>query len=60
MPKLKLKYDNLESIKKDDVNTVVFNLYQIKQSKFFWGGHSVYTSAFVAMVTTFSLATKLA
>ena len=40
IPKFKLKYDDLENIKTDRVNTVVFDLHQIKQSKFF-GGHSV-------------------
>ena len=35
MPKVKLEYDNLENIKTDRVNTAVFSLYQIKQSKFF-------------------------
>ena len=33
--KFKMKYDGLENIKTDRVNTVVFNLLQIKQSKFF-------------------------
>ena len=37
VPKFKFKYDNLESIKIDRENTVVFNLLQIKQSKFFLG-----------------------
>ena len=37
IPKFKLKYDDLENIKTDRVNTVVFNLHQIKQSKFFFG-----------------------
>ena len=32
--KFKLKYDNLENIKADRVNRVVFNLYQISQSYF--------------------------
>ena len=36
-PKFKLKYDNLENIGTDRVNTVVFNLHEIKQLKFFWG-----------------------
>ena len=35
IPKFKLKYDNLENIKTDRVNIVVFNLHQIKQLKFF-------------------------
>ena len=35
LPKFKLKYDDLENIKADRVNTVVFNLLKIKQSKFF-------------------------
>ena len=37
IPKFKLKYDDLENIKTDHVNKVVFNLLQIKQSKFFLG-----------------------
>ena len=36
IPKFKFKYDNLENIKTDRVNTVVFNLHQIKQLKVFW------------------------
>ena len=35
IPKFKLKYDNIENIKTDRVNTVVFNLHEIKQLKFF-------------------------
>ena len=35
IPKLKLEYDDLENIKTDSVNTVVFNLHQIKRLKFF-------------------------
>ena len=39
IPKFKLKYDDLENLKIDCVNTVVFNLHQIKQS--FFLGHPV-------------------
>ena len=35
IPKFKLGYDDLENIKTDCVNTVVFNLHQIKRLKFF-------------------------
>ena len=35
IPKFKLEYDDLENIKADCVNAVVFNLYQIKRLKFF-------------------------
>ena len=35
IPKFKLEYDDLENIKTDSVNTVVFNLHQIKRLKFF-------------------------
>ena len=35
--KFKLKYDNLENIKTDCVNAVVFNSHEIKQLKFFLG-----------------------
>ena len=35
IPTFKLKYDDLENIKTDRVNTVVFNLHEIKQLKFF-------------------------
>ena len=34
IPKFKFEHDNLESIKTDCVNTVVFNLHQIKLLKF--------------------------
>ena len=43
IPKFKLEYDDLENIKTDSVNTVVFNLHQIKRLKFFLG-HPVYKS----------------
>ena len=33
----KFNYDNLKNIKTGRVNSVVFNLYQIKQLKFFFG-----------------------
>ena len=36
----KLKYEDLENIKADDVNTVVFSLHQIKRWAFF-SGHPV-------------------
>ena len=37
IPKFKLEYDDLENIKTDRVNVVVFNLHQIKRLKFFLG-----------------------
>ena len=37
IPKFKLEYDNLENIKTDCVNIVVFNFHQIKRLKFFFG-----------------------
>ena len=37
IPKFKLKYGNLKDIETDRVNTVVFNLHQIKQLKFALG-----------------------
>ena len=37
IPKFKLEYDDLENMKTDSVNTVVFNLHQIKRLKFFLG-----------------------
>ena len=36
--KIKLEYDDLENIKTDRVNTVVFNLHEITQVKVFLGG----------------------
>ena len=36
IPKFKLEFDDLENMKTDSVNTVVFNLHQIKHLKFFW------------------------
>ena len=37
IPKFRLEYDDLENIRTDRVNVVVFNLHQIKRSKFFLG-----------------------
>ena len=37
IPKFKLEYDDLENIKTDRVNAVVFNSHQIKRLKFFLG-----------------------
>ena len=37
IPIFKLEYDDLENIKTDCINTVVFNLHQIRRLKFFWG-----------------------
>ena len=37
IPNFKLKYEDLENIKADNVNTVAFNLHQIKRQAFF--GH---------------------
>ena len=37
IPNFKLKYDDLENVKTDHVNTVIFNLHEIKQLKFFLG-----------------------
>ena len=42
IPKFKLKYDDLENIKIDLVNTVVFNLLQIKQSTFVFGTPGIF------------------
>ena len=36
IPKFKLKYEDLENIKRGHVNAVVFNLHEIKQLKLFW------------------------
>ena len=36
-PKVNLKYDDLENIKTDHVDTVVLSLHQIEQSKLFLG-----------------------
>ena len=35
IPNFKLKYENLENIKTDVANTVIFNFHQIKQKNFF-------------------------
>ena len=42
IPKFKLEYDNLGNIKTDGINTVNFNLHQIKCLKVLLGGHPVY------------------
>ena len=41
IPNFKLKYEDLESIKADRVNTVAFNLHQIKRRAFFLLGQPV-------------------
>ena len=51
IPKFKLKYDDLENIKTDRVNTVVFNLLQIKQLKFLLGHPVVRVSHIIAEVS---------
>ena len=35
-PNFKLKYEEVENVKSDRVNTVVFNLRRIKRRAFFW------------------------
>ena len=35
IPNFKLKYEDLENIKADRVNTIVFNLHEIKRRAFF-------------------------
>ena len=37
LTKFMLEYDNLENIKADRVNAVVYNLHQIKRLKYFLG-----------------------
>ena len=52
IPKFKLECDDLENIKTNRVNTVVFNLHQIKQSKFFLGHpvHSMFSTEIYSML----------
>ena len=38
IPDFKLKYEDLEKITADRVNTFVFNLHHIKRRAFLWGG----------------------
>ena len=45
-----LEYDHLENIKTDCVNTVVFNLHQIKHLKFFLG-HPVAFATLTSLLT---------
>ena len=49
MPKFKLKYEDLENIKTDHVNTVVFNLLQIEQSKFLLDTRHIHISLFYSL-----------
>ena len=42
IPNFKLKYENLGNIKADCVNTVVFNLHQIKRREVFWDTRHMY------------------
>ena len=43
IPNFKLKYEDSENIKADHVNTVVFNLHQIKRRAFFFGTPGINT-----------------
>ena len=58
IPNFKLKYEDSENMKIDRVNTVVFNLHQLKQRNFFGtpGKHNVRcrtTHAFGGQVNCF-------
>ena len=46
IPNFKLKYEDSENIEADHVNTVVFNLHQIKQ-EFFFGTPSTFIVTFL-------------
>ena len=48
----KLEYDDLENIKTDRVNAVVYNLHQIKRLKFFLG-HPVFHLPFKLITFVF-------
>ena len=48
IPNFKLKYEDLENINVDRVDTIAFNLHQIKRrALFFLGGHPVVLKAIV-------------
>ena len=51
IPSFKLKYEESENIQTDCVNTVVFNLHQIRKMNFFFegGGHPPYEYAQLAL-----------
>ena len=46
IPKFKLEYDDLENIKTGCVNTVVFNVHQMKHLKFFFGTPGIWAELF--------------
>ena len=52
IPKFKLEYDNLENIKTDSVNAVVFNLHQIKHLKLFFLGNPVSVNMHILLLHT--------
>ena len=52
-PKVNLKYDDLENIKQDHVNTVVLSLHQIEQSKLFLGD----SASLLSILVSFYLST---
>ena len=56
MTNFKLKYENSENIKTDRVNTIVFNLPQMKQRNFFFG---IFNTSFVFQQMLMSLAQNL-
>ena len=51
MPKFKLEYDDLENIKTDRVNAVVFNSHQIKRLKFFFGTPGIFKVNLISKVS---------
>ena len=58
IPKFRLKYDNLENVETDHVNTVIFNLHEINQLKFFWDTrYTVYTIHYTLYTIHYTLYT---
>ena len=51
IPTFKLEYDDLENIKADRVNAVVFDLHQIKRLKFFLG-HPVFLGKALLVISS--------
>ena len=51
-------YEDLENIKTDRVNTVVFNLHQIKQSNFFWDTRYAYKALIVYLRSSFCITSE--
>ena len=59
MPNFELKYENSENTKADRVNTVVFNLHQIKCRAFLWDTRYIMIKGYVNNFVSLKVALKI-